>query len=191
MTEFRRAHQPGGTFFFTVITYDRRPIFRDRTARSLLRFAISETQRRRPFEIDAIVLLPDHLHVLWTQPPGDSDFSTRWRKIKESFTRSYLASGGHAVEVTPGQARKSQAGVWQPRFWEHVIRDDVDFRRHVDYIHFNPVKHSHATCPHAWEWSSFARWVRMGVYERDWCCACDHSNVDPPDFSGIAGGAGE
>ncbi len=191
MPEFRRAHQPGGTFFFTVVTYNRRPLFRDPTARRVLRGAFNKTRTRRPFAIDAIILLPDHLHVIWTQPEGDHDFSTRWRKIKERFSRDYQKAGGTESTVTPGQGRKSLVGFWQPRFWEHTIRDDEDFRRHVDYIHFNPVRHGLATCPHGWEWSSFRRWVRLKFYAADWCCVCDDRRTRAPNFDNLPGDAGE
>ena len=191
MPEFRRAFQPGGTFFFTVVTYQRRPLFNDAVARRALRDALEGTRSRRPFTIDAVVLMPDHLHTLWTLPEGDHDFSTRWRKVKESFTRQFRAENRGEPTVTPGQKRKSLAGFWQQRFWEHTIRDEDDFRRHVDYIHYNPVKHGLAACPHAGEWSSFARWVKADVYEPGWCCCCDDRSTRTPDFSGIPGAAGE
>ena len=198
MPAFVRAFQPGGTFFFTVVTYHRRPIYQHAHARAVLRHAIVETQRRRPFNMPAVVLLPNHLHALWTLPDNDADFSTRWRKIKEAFTRAYLdvkttdadgrtrARGSmKEAEVTVAQARKGLRGVWQPRFWEHMIRDDEDYRRHVDYIHYNPVKHGLCRCPHEWEWSSFRRWVAAGVYDENWCCYCKGGTVTPPDFGDI------
>jgi len=109
----------------------------------------------------------------------------RWRKIKEHFTDGYLTQGGRELPVTPGQARKGMRGIWQPRFWEHTIRDEEDFRRHVDYIHYNPVKHGYASCPHAWAWSSFSRWVDSGVYERNWCCECRDDKPPTTDFKDI------
>jgi putative transposase len=191
MPQYIRAFAPGCTFFFTLVTYRRRPLFRSSTARRILREAIAETRRRRPFTIDAFVLLPDHLHTLWALPDGDGDFSTRWRKIKEAFTRGYLAVGGREARVTSGQAAKAQRGVWQQRFWEHTIRDEVDFERHVDYIHFNPVKHGLVECPHAWPWSTFRQWVAKGVYDWNWCCACNLRRPRLPNFARIPGGAGE
>jgi putative transposase len=220
MPRFLRFVAPGGTFFFTLVTYQRRPIFALPIARRLLRHSIREVQRRRPFTLEGFVLLPDHLHCVMVLPSGDTDFSTRWRKIKEGFTRSYLAKGptqspfspgpdagriinptipagrvGRVIDptwqrridppVSPGQARKGLRGVWQQRFWEHTIRDETDFGRHMDYIHFNPVKHGHATCPHAWPWSTFTRWVREGVYERDWYCVCQRRRKGAPDFTGL------
>ncbi len=181
MPDYRRYFAPGGTFFFTLVTLQRRPLFRSPLARRTLREAIRETRRRRAFSMPAVVLLPDHLHCLWTLPEGDADFSTRWRKIKESFTRGYLAAGGSEV-APPGQRRKGQRGLWQQRFWEHTIRDEDDFGRHMDYIHFNPVKHELVSCAHAWPWSSFHDWVRKGIYDADWCCGC-RRRVEAPDFS--------
>ncbi len=217
MPRFLRFIAPGGTFFFTVVTYQRRPVFALPTARRLLRRSIREVQRRRPFTIEGLVLLPDHLHCIMVLPPGDADFSTRWRKIKEGFTRSYLAqcsvdrvidpsastrhSVGRVIDptswcrieplVSPGRVRKGLRAVWQQRFWEHTIRDDADFGRHMDYIHFNPVKHGHATCPHAWPWSTFSRWVHEGVYESTWCCVCRRRRRKTPDFTGLDASAME
>lgn len=183
---FTRAFVPGGTFFFTVVTYGSRPIFKQALARRLLRRAFDEARRRRPFEVAAIVLLPEHLHCIWTLPADDHDFSMRWRKIKEDFTRSYRAAGGSEGTISAGQERKGLRGVWQPRFWEHVIRDERDCQRHVDYIHCNPVKHGYASCPHAWPWSSFDRWVKDNVYTHDWCCQGDERRGPPPSFEDIA-----
>jgi len=196
MPSFVRAFQPGGTFFFTLVTYQRRSLFHDPTARELLRRSVLEALRRRPFQMPAIVLLPNHLHALWTLPEGDADFSTRWRKIKEGFTRAWLGPEATAVEdgessrgkeaaVTGDQLRQGRRGVWQPRYWEHQNRDDDDFYRHVDYIHYNPVKHGLCRCPHEWKWSSFHRWVAEGVYEADWCCYCRNAPASLPDFSEI------
>jgi len=137
-----------------------------------------------------VVLLPDHLHCLWTLPDGDADFSTRWRKIKESFTRAFLTAGGQETVPSAGQKRKGLRGVWQQRFGEHTIRDEEDFRRHADYIHFNPVKHELARCVHEWPHSSFRRWVRLGFYDEDWCCCC-RGSYQAPDFSAIRESAPE
>ena len=196
MPAFVRASQPGGTFFFTLVTYQRRHIFADASARAHLRRSILETRQRRPFDMPAVVLLPNHLHALWTLPEGDADFSTRWRKIKEGFTRAWLRPSATAVEVsapsrgreaavTADQQRQGRRGVWQPRYWEHQICDDRDFYRHVDYIHYNPVKHGVCRCPHAWRWSSFHRWAAEGDYDAKWCCDCDDAPASPPDFGEI------
>jgi putative transposase len=191
MPDFKRYHIPGATYFFTVVTYARRPLFRSSAARARLRRAIEFARERRPFDLPAIVLLPDHLHCMWTLPPGDSDYSTRWRKIKEDFTRAYAETGGHPAGVSPAQHRKGLRGVWQQRFWEHTIRDEEDFGRHLDYIHYNPVKHEYVRCAHEWRWSSFERWIRAGVYDASWCCACRRTAARRPDFAVIADTVGE
>ncbi len=168
MSEYRRYFVAGGTYFFTVVTDARAPRFDDALARRLLGSVLRRCVLRAPLRVLAIVLLPDHLHCLWTLPPGDSDYSARWNWIKGEFTRQWLQLGGR--ESPPTQARRSQRrrGVWQRRFWEHTIRDENDLERHADYIHYNPVRHGLATRPRDWPWSSFHRWVRLGHYPADW-----------------------
>lgn len=186
MPNYRRAMSPGGTFFFTVVTHDRRPILTGESAHAALRHAIARTRQDHPFEVDAIVVLPDHLHAIWTLPNHDADFSTRWRLIKARFTRQWLTSNDAAgLSSRPTFARPSRGerAVWQQRFWEHVIRDEDDLQRHLDYVHYNPVKHGLAKCPHAWEWSSFSRMVASMNYEKNWCCVCNGPAHDPPDLT--------
>ena len=178
MPEYRRAFQPGGTFFFTLVTETREPLLVEPTARHLLHAAFEQTRGRFPFTIDTIVLLPDHLHTIWTLPPDDADFSTRWSFLKRHFTKAWLSSGGRECGRTKSRQRNRRRGVWQRRFWEHLIRDETDFIRHCDYIHFNPVKHGLIACPHAWPHSSFHRFVGQGIYERDWACSC--TRTTPP-----------
>ena len=173
---------PGGTFFFTLVTYERQPFLCQPLARRLLHNAISDCRKTRPFELVASVLLPDHLHMIWVLPEGDPDFSTRWSFIKSAFTRGWLAGGGAEGAITDSRAQNRRRGVWQRRFWERCMRDQDDLNRHVDYIHYNPVKHGLALCPHAWEWSSFHRWANDGFYERDWCCICTDRSIRTPDF---------
>jgi len=122
----------------------------------------------RPFEQMAIVLLPDHLHFLWRLPDGDNDFSSRIGAIKQCFTRLRLAGGGEEGPATSARARQQYRGVWQKRFHEHWIRDYRDFKRHLDYIHVNPVKHGLADRAADWPWSSFPKYVRRGEYGEDW-----------------------
>jgi putative transposase len=179
---YRRAFRPGGTFFFTLVTAGRTRLFSDGAARALLHQSIEGARRNRPFTIDAIVLLPDHLHTIWTLPDADADFSKRWASIKARFTRLWLSHGGADVALAPGRARKGGRGVWQERFWEHAIRDVDDLNRHLDYIHYNPVKHGFVACPHQWEWSSFRRCVDSGAYDADWQCCCG-AKPQPIDFS--------
>ena len=182
---------PGGTFFFTVVTYNRRPSFSEDRARRLLRQALDQANRRRPFHTVAAVLLPDHLHCIWTLPHGDADFSTRWRQIKGAFTRAYLTGGGDEAHLSQGKRRKGARGVWHQRFWEHTIRDHDDLRRHVEYIFYNPVKHGHAPCVHQWPWSTFHEAVANGWYDNDWGCSCDGRTWPEPDFASVEDTAGE
>jgi putative transposase len=123
---------------------------------------------RHPFEILAMVLLPDHLHSIWILPPGDPDFSTRWRRVKEEFTTSYLAAGGEEGTLSPSRIKRKERGVWQRRFFEHTIVEERDLEQHADYIHYNPVKHDYVTRPADWPWSSFGRWVQEGHYDQEW-----------------------
>ncbi len=168
MTQYRRLYVPGGTYFFTLVTHDRRPILTSESSRSFLRRAWCEEKQRRPFDTVAICLLPDHLHCLIALPEHDANFSVRLQKIKSKFTRLYLKHGGEEAPVTLSKIKKKERGVWQRRFWEHCIRDDEDFGHHVDYIHYNPVKHGLVTKPALWPHSSFFRYVRMGWYDADW-----------------------
>lgn len=150
MPNYRRLRIAGATYFFTVNLADRSlRLLTDRA--DLLRAAFAETKTSLPFTIDAIVILPDHLHCLWTLPSGDSDFSKRWYGIKTLFSR-----------------RLGQRDVWQRGFWDHVVRDDEDYAAHVDYIHYNPVKHGHAARVAEWPYSSFHRFVRNGIYPAEW-----------------------
>jgi putative transposase len=135
----------------------------------VLRSAFAEARRKRPFTIDAIVVLPDHLHCIWTLPDGDADFSARWHGIKWRFSRALPAG----ERLSPRRTGKGERGIWQRRFWGHVIRDETDLARHVDYIHFNPVKHGHVTSAADWPYSSFRRFVVAGVYPRDWAASSD------------------
>jgi putative transposase len=191
MPEYRRAFRPCGTFFFTVVTHHRRRAFCSPIARRLLRSAIEQVRKERPFQIDAFVLLPEHLHTLWTMPPEDSDFSTRWGLIKSAFTKGFLSTGGREAATTRSRAGRRERGVWQPRLWEHTIRDEEDLERHMDYIHYNPVKHDLAPCPHAWPYSTFPKHVTLKRYTPDWQCICGGGVVKPPAFDNLAGSAME
>jgi len=179
MPEYRRLFLPGGTYFFTLVTNFRRPILTAESARAALRTAMHSVRARHPFNVDAIVLLPDHLHCLWTLPPGDEDYSTRWRLIKSAFTMNYLAAGETETARSDSRKKQNERGVWQRRFWEHTVRDETEFERLCDYIHYNPVKHAHATCPHAWPYSTFDRFVCDRRYDVDWCCSCAHTARTP------------
>jgi len=163
MTNYRRNFVPGGSYFFTVNLADRRlPLLTDHI--DLLRAAFRETRERHPFVIDAIVVLPDHLHAIWTLPDVDHDFATRWRLIKAGFSRR-LSKGEF---VSASRADKGERGIWQRRYWEHTLRDEADYGRHADYIHFNPVKHGYTERVEDWPYSSFHRMVALGIYPRNW-----------------------
>ncbi|MFV0665745.1 REP-associated tyrosine transposase [Denitromonas sp.] len=149
MPNYRRNRVPGGTYFFTVTLADRRShALTDHV--EALREAVRRVQQARPLRIDAWVVLPDHLHAIWTLPEGDADYSSRWREIKKAFTR---AVGGSA---------------WQRGFWEHTLRDERDYTAHVDYVHINPLKHGLVERVRDWPYSSFHRAVAQGVYPADW-----------------------
>ena len=168
MSEYRRAYVPGGTFFFTVVTDRRASVFSDSLARRTLGGVMRRCSLRMPVHVVAIVLLPDHLHTIWTLPQGDTDFSKRWGWIKKEFTKAWLAAGGREQTCRASQRREGRRGVWQRRFWEHTICDEEDLEAHFDYIHYNPVKHALVAAPHQWPWSSFHRWVRDGHYSSGW-----------------------
>ena len=179
MADYRRWYMPGGTYFFTVVTYRRRRIFRDPRAAERLGAVLREVRRDAPFETVAIALLWDHLHCIWTLPEGDSDYSMRWNAIKKVFTAGWLACGGVELAQPASRVAKGERGVWQRRFWEHVIRDEDDLERCCDYIHFNPAKHGYVARPADWPWSSFPRFVAAGHYPPDW------GTTEPPFLSGL------
>jgi putative transposase len=158
MSTYRRIYIPGGMYFFTVVTHDRAPYFADTANVAHLRAAFRQVKAARPFELAAVAILPDHLHCLWRLPEGDDDYSSRWREIKKAASR----------RIVPSADDRHERPVWQRRFWEHAIRDEADWRAHMDYIHYNPVKHGLATRPADWPWSSFNRAVAHGWYEPNW-----------------------
>ncbi|MEO0530902.1 MAG: transposase [Planctomycetota bacterium] len=168
MPNYRRAQNGGGVYFFTVVTMGRQRFLTEPSARNALRQAFREVRSRHPFEVVAIVLLPDHLHCVWKLPRGDDDYSNRWSRLKAGFTTRYLASDGTEAPVSVSRAVRGERGVWQRRFYEHVIRDEDDLRRCLDYIHLNPVKHGLVSRARDWPWSSFHRYVRAGEYDVDW-----------------------
>ena len=165
MVGYRRNYVAGGTYFFAVT-------LRDRRARllvehiDLLRASFREVRQAKPFEIVAIVILPEHLHAILTLPEGNADYSTRWKAIKGGFTTRLRRAG-----VALAKDRRGEYRLWQRRFWEHTIRDERDLCAHVDYIHYNPVKHGLVTRVLDWPYSSFHRYVRDGWLPADWGCA--------------------
>ena len=168
MPNYRRVCIKGSTVFITMVTLNRHHLFLEAPARAVLRRAWNTTVDRFPFTADAICLLPDHLHALITLPEDDDDYSLRIREIKRLFTRHYLAKFGEKGIRNTSRQSKQEAAIWQRRFWEHTIRDERDYQNHFDYIHFNPVKHGLVEQVSSWQWSSFHRYVRLGVYTPDW-----------------------
>jgi putative transposase len=163
MSRYRRATIDGGIFFFTVVLADRSStIIVDQVAR--LRRIYERVCQRLPFETVAICVLPDHIHAIWSLPEGDAEYPLRWSLIKSGFTRGLKAEAARS----PSKIAKRERGIWQRRYWEHAIRDDADLERHVDYIHFNPVKHGYVSRVRDWPHSSFHRYVRKGVLPADW-----------------------
>ena len=174
MSRYRRAITVGGTFFFSVVAYRRQPILCDAAIRTALREAVLSVRRTKPFSIDAWVLLPDHLHCVWTLPPDDGDFSGRWSLIKSAVSRAVGAQYRRTEWLNASKLKHREGTIWQRRFWEHCIRDENDFQRHVDYLHFNPVKHGLVSCVADWPHSIFHRFVAEGKYPLDWAgCADD------------------
>jgi putative transposase len=163
MPNYRRAFVPGGCWFFTVNLLERRKtLLVDHIAS--LRKAVAITRRDHPFTIDAFVVLPDHLHAVWQLPPNDHDFSTRWRLIKTRFARALPKD----EQLSSVRMARHERGIWQRRFWEHMIRDEADYARHVEYCYINPLKHGLVTRVSDWPHSSFHRDVRAGLFPEDW-----------------------
>ncbi len=168
MPNYRRANTPGACYFFTVVTFRRRNILTDNDCRVWLHNAVLNTRKNHPFTVDAWVLLPDHLHCIWTLPADDNNFSMRWNGIKRRFT-TLAKHRLHKPEWLNASRRRHRDGtIWQRRFWEHQIRDDNDYQRHVDYIHYNPVKHGLVNKVIDWPHSTFHRYVKQGIYPTHW-----------------------
>ncbi|MDT4861530.1 REP-associated tyrosine transposase [compost metagenome] len=154
---------PGGTYFFTVNLRDRRDDLLVREI-DLLRTVVRLVKQRHPFHIDAWVVLPEHMHCPWTLPPSDRAYADRGKAIEFAFPKRLA----NAEPLSYSQQKRGERGIWQRRYWEHLIRDDLDYQRHFDYIHFNPVKHGHVQFVRDWSYSSFHRAVREGIYPVDW-----------------------
>ena len=163
MPNYRRYRVPGGCYFFTVNLLERKnTLLIDRI--DLLRESVRLCKRMKPFHIDAWVVLPEHMHTIWTLPEGDDDFSSRWKLIKTHFSKSIpLEERRSNVRI-----KRGERGIWQRRYWEHCIRDEQDYENHMDYLHFNPVKHGWVKKVIDWPYSSFHRYVNQGVYSVDW-----------------------
>lgn len=163
MPDYRRCRVPGGTYFFTITLLERGGDLLVREIEAL-RAAVRKTRAERLFHMDGWVVMPDHMHCMWTLPAGDDDYSNRIKSIKIRFARE-LPRTEFRSET---RSAKGERGVWQRRFWEHTIRDEWDYVHHLDYIHFNPVKHGLVTRVVDWPHSSFHRCVRADLYPLDW-----------------------
>jgi putative transposase len=188
MAIYRRMYVPGGTYFFTLVTYQRKPLFSIPENIILLRQATRKIKTEMPFEIIGAVVLPDHLHFIWKLPPEDTNYSKRIGKLKVFFTKSLSIESEQLNDLSISRQKHRESNVWQRRFWEHTIRSDLDLENHLNYIHYNPVKHGLVSCPHLWQYSSFHDLVKKTVYPKDWCCCCDGRKTIIPNFSEIAPG---
>lgn len=168
MPHYRRHYVPGGTYFFTLVTLNRRPLFVTEAWRDLFFACIEKISGSLPFHTLAWVLMPDHYHAIWVMPSGDSDYSKRWRRIKEEFTKAFLKAGGVEQSQSPSRHRSGERGIWQRRFWEYTIRDEADLERCVDYIHCNPQHHGLVDQLLDWKWSSYHDFVQQGQYPKGW-----------------------
>ena len=163
MRTYTRAFTPGGTFFFTVNLADRsKSLLIDHVDE--LRESVRRARDSHSFHIDAMVVLPEHIHAIWTLPAGDTDYPTRWALIKAGLSRKLP----NTERISASRSKKGERGIWQRRYREHQIRDENDFARHVDYIHYNPVKHGHVKSPCDWAHSSVHRFIREGILQPGW-----------------------
>jgi len=168
MATYVRSIKLGGTFFFTVVTFQRRKLFENPGNCEILTNIIVEVQKDYPFTVDAWVILPDHIHSLWTLPPEEMDYSKRWGLIKAKFTKATSGKESMSARLTGSRIRHREGTIWQRRFWERQIRDEKDLQVHLNYIHFNPVKHGLVQSPVEWPYSSFQDYVQRGLYPANW-----------------------
>jgi putative transposase len=168
MPEYRRIKVKGGSYFFTVVTFGRQPILINDHIRTALREGIQEVRQSLPFTIEAWVLLPDHLHAIWTLPENDDNFASRWAVIKRIVTKRCDSLEEIAGSISDSYGKRREGIIWQRRFWDHLIRDELDLQRHFDYLHWNPVKHSYVKQVIDWPYSTFHRFVNQGLYPLDW-----------------------
>ena len=187
MSQYRRLYVEGATVFLTLVTYQRFPIFAKSANVVVLRKAIAKVHQEKPFTIWAAVVLPDHIHFLWQLPADDANYSQRVSRLKVLVTRSLRGQESLPKKISTSRQKHRESNVWQRRFWEHTIKDEEDLHHHLDYIHYNPVKHQLVSCPHQWEYSSFQRWVERGQYSIDWACCCQGKQSQIPQFSSTFG----
>jgi putative transposase len=165
--DYRRNYVPGGTYFFTIVTHLRRKIFHRPEAISILRQSFTYVQKNHPFKVMGYVFLPDHIHMIWTLPEGDADYSTRWRLIKSKFSMDF-PTDFLDIPISQSKIARGERGIWQRRFWEHTIRDEDDLHNHLNYIHYNPVKHGYVDDPMLWKLSSYAKFFESGDSLEHW-----------------------
>ncbi len=175
---YRRIYIRGGCYFFTVVTEQRQPIFSDATQVEILREAFKRVKQNYAFTIDAMVALPDHLHCIWTLPESDNNYAIRWRLVKTWFTKH--CNQDLRLVQNQTKARRQEQALWQHRYWEHAIRDEDDFQHHVEYIHYNPVKHGYVASAVDWPYSSLQRYIKNGSVPADW----GSSMIEIPDGIG-------
>jgi putative transposase len=171
--EYRRSQTKGGTYFFTLVTYNRIKIFKNEINAELLLNAIKQVKQKHPFKMIGYVLLPDHFHCIWTLPENDFDFSKRWRLIKSNFTR--VCTLKNIIAQTPSRKLKKEKCIWQRRFWEHQIRNEDELVKYLNYMHYNPVKHGYVDWAYKWRFSSFQHYVNQEIYTREWGSAEESS----------------
>ena len=168
MPEYRRALIKGGIYFLTLVTYQRREIFSLPSARAFLYAAIRQTNQHHPFDEIAYCILPDHIHLIWQLPENDSNYSTRVSVMKRHFSKKYVEEFGLPIPRDASRSKHREVTLWQRRFWEHYIRDEEDLHHHIDYVHYNPVKHGWVNRVRDWVDSSFHKFVITGNYDLDW-----------------------
>jgi putative transposase len=176
--QYRRTFIPGGSYFFTIVTKRRQKLFVSDTNVEVLRQAFRNVMKKRPFNIDAAVVLPDHLHFVWTLPANDADYPTRWRLIKTWFTKH--CEHKYQFGLNASQVKRGEQAIWQHRYWEHLLQNEVDFEWHINYIHYNPVKHNYVNKPFDWKYSSLHKYVKQGIISDKW----GESNICFPDGIG-------
>ncbi len=191
MSNYRRVYVPGGTFFFTLVTYNCQPYFANSENIAKLRQAIATVKQEMPFNITGAVILPDHIHFLWTLPMLDTNYSKRIGRLKVVFTKAFRGKTSLPDNVSISRQKHRESDVWQRRFWEHTLQDEAELEIYLNYIHYNPVKHGLVSCPHLWKYSSFDSWVNQGVYSLKWGCTCQGQKVKIPNLDKIIHLVGE
>ncbi len=162
MVHYRRSFIKGASYFFTLTLNDRTKTYLTDYINDL-KAAMQIVKKTRPYHTQALVILPEHLHAIWKLPENDSDYATRWRLIKRTFTKMLKK---HGLPLKNND--RGACNIWQSRYWEHTIRDERDLENHINYIHFNPVKHHYVTCAKDWPYSTFHEYVRQGILDENW-----------------------